>query len=566
MIKGASLFRLTIAQSFAVAPVMAIIALASVAGLGSWSLNSASETQVRVVAEMETGVALTQLQAELETINADVLQIVTRQAAGETLDVMAEFEAVAANVEAVSARIEELRGSRVLEGRGETLDDVVEQLGLYKDALDFVGQMLELDFASSVAFLAPFDGVFNQLNADLTAIASHAAQLARDDTTAAQAAAQRSVMTFIGVTIIVGIGLLAVSFLYGRRTARSVSRIAQATETLANGDYDLDIAALERKDELGAVVDSLKRFRENAMRAEALEGEQREQAAADAARAERVNDLAEGFDRDVMTLLGEVAEACSSMSAISEQLSQSATEGSQKSGEMASAASEASTNVESVAAAAEELTASIQEVTTQIQGSSDMASRADERTRSVQQVVENLGNAAQEIGHVVELINDISEQTNLLALNATIEAARAGEAGKGFAVVASEVKTLAAQTANATEDIRDQIQSIQDAAQGSSRSIGEVTDAVGEISRSASAIAAAAEQQSASTREISASVAHAATSARSVTDNVDLVSRSASQTGEASLDVLAAVKTVTERTDRLNQTVETFLQEVRKAG
>ena len=181
-------------------------------------------------------------------------------------------------------------------------------------------------------------------------------------------------------------------------------------------------------------------------------------------------------------------------------------------------------------------------------------------------MVENLGNAAQEIGHVVELINDISEQTNLLALNATIEAARAGEAGKGFAVVASEVKTLAAQTANATEDIRDQIQSIQDAAQGSSRSIGEVTDAVGEISRSASAIAAAAEQQSASTREISASVAHAATSARSVTDNVDLVSRSASQTGEASLDVLAAVKTVTERTDRLNQTVETFLQEVRKAG
>jgi len=566
MSKPLSIFKLSIAQSFAVAPIMAIIALIGIAGLGAWSLMQGSSTQERVVEQMNYGVQLTRLQGNLETINADVLQIVTRQAAGESVDVMGEFEAVAESVDAVTARIEALRGTPVVEGREETLDALVEQLGLYKDALDFVGQMLELDFASSVAFLAPFDGVFNELNADLNGIAQHAAQLAADDTAAAQAAARTSIMTFIGVTIVVAIGLIAISILYGRRTARSVTQIADATETLANGDYSLDIEALERTDELGAVVASLRRFRENGLKAEELEQEQRAQTEANEARAQRVNDLAQGFDQEVMSLLSEVSEACSSMSSISEQLSTAASEGSERSGEMASAAGEASANVESVAAAAEELTASIQEVTTQIQGSSDMASQADERSKAVKGVVDNLGSAAQEIGNVVQLINDISEQTNLLALNATIEAARAGEAGKGFAVVASEVKSLAAQTAKATDDIRDQIQAIQDAAASSSSSIGDVTDAVAEISRASSAIAAAAEEQSASTREISSAVSHAATSARSVSENVGTVSRSAQQTGEASRDVLDSVRTVTERAERLHQTVESFLTEVRKAG
>jgi methyl-accepting chemotaxis protein len=558
--------KLTFAQSFAVAPVMAILALVIVAGLGSISLNQASTTQEDVVEILKTSVELTELRADLESINADVLQLITNQAAGTGNDVMAGFEQVFVDVDALSADVERLRSSPIASGREATFDQITEQLALYKDALDFVGQMLDLDFASSVGFLTPFDDVFTQLSVDLGGIAQASEQMAEAAAQSASDAAQNAIFAFVIVALVAAMLLTLFSWFLGRRVTRSISSIAAATETLAEGDYSLDIDALERSDELSAVVVSLKRFRENGVRAEELEKDQRAQTEANERRVRDINQLAETFDKDVTALLTDVIAACNSMTATSQQLSATAESGSQKTMVMASAATEASENVESAAAASEQLTASLQEVVQQIQNSSELASQADERSQVVQGVVATLGTAAAQIGNVIQLITEISEQTNLLALNATIEAARAGEAGKGFAVVASEVKSLAAQTASATDDIRDQVKAIQDAAASSSTAIADVTRAVADISETSTAIAGAAEEQGAATQEISSAVGRAASSARSLSDNVGDMSDAATQTGESSREVLNVAQTVSERSTALNETVETFLQKVRAVG
>lgn len=373
------------------------------------------------------------------------------------------------------------------------------------------------------------------------------------------------VMSVIVVATLLFSGGIAFLYVQPAIVAR-LNTLSSAMGELADGDYEVAIPASRQTDEISKMATALQIFKDKMIENRELQARERTENEGRQQRAERSNALALAFDAEVRDLLESVAQACTTMSSSAEQLSGAAAEGERRSGLIAKSSTEATSNVESVAAASEELSASIQEVVQQIQGSSDMANNANERSQSVQLVVNNLGDAAQEIGNIIQLITDISEQTNLLALNATIEAARAGEAGKGFAVVASEVKSLASQTSGATHKIREQIQAIQAAAATSSATIAEVTSAVDEISRASSAISATAEQQSASTREIASAMAQSASSSRGVSDNVEAMSESARQTGQASQAVLEVVKLVSERSDKLSSTVETFLNQVRQVS
>ncbi len=226
------------------------------------------------------------------------------------------------------------------------------------------------------------------------------------------------------------------------------------------------------------------------------------------------------------------------------------------------ASNESSANVETAAVAADELTGSISEIGRQLTMTADVVREAVSEAQGTNQQITALAQAAQKIGDVIKLIRTIAGQTNLLALNATIEAARAGDAGKGFAVVAAEVKSLAVQTAKATEDISKLIMSVQEATGGSVAAIGRITSRMREIDRCTTAVSAAVEEQNAATSEISQNVAGASDGAKMVVSVLDEVAGAATETRASAQSVLTASQAVEAAAAELRQEVEGFLARV----
>ncbi len=245
--------------------------------------------------------------------------------------------------------------------------------------------------------------------------------------------------------------------------------------------------------------------------------------------------LADDFERNVQSLVQIVASSSTEMQATAQNL--------------AAAAEETSNQSNTVAAATEQLSASVNEISGQMVKSTKVVDVAVDEARKSEQLVVGLVEAASKIDKVTALISDIADQTNLLALNATIEAARAGEAGKGFAVVASEVKSLANETAKATEEIKIQVAGIQDATSSTARAIQEITNIIGQIREISTSISGAVEEQSAATREVSS--------------NITGVQRAAAETGESSATLLGVAGDLSKRSEELQSRVDDFLKNVR---
>jgi methyl-accepting chemotaxis protein len=272
---------------------------------------------------------------------------------------------------------------------------------------------------------------------------------------------------------------------------------------------------------------------------------------------------ADAFERDVKGVVGSVAAAAHQMEGLARTMSGTAEETSRQSTTVAAAAEEATTNIQTVAAAAEELSASISEISRQVASSASIASGAMEEAGRTNTMVRSLSDAADRIGQVVKLINDIASQTNLLALNATIEAARAGDAGKGFAVVANEVKSLANQTAKATDEIAAQIAAVQGATRDAVGAIGSIATTIGQINEIAGTIAAAVEEQGAATQEIARNVQQAAMGTQEVTGTIARVSQAATETGGAARDVLTAATELAGNSTTLERQVDRFVSQIR---
>jgi methyl-accepting chemotaxis protein len=351
------------------------------------------------------------------------------------------------------------------------------------------------------------------------------------------------------------------------QVTRPLTALSGAMRELADGNFDVVLPGLGRRNEVGDMAAAVEMFKVRATEKSKLETEakQAEEASSSAQRRKDRHKLADDFQATAGAIIEIVSSTSTQLEAAANRLTKTAETTQALSGTVASASEQASANVQSVASATEEMTSSVNEIARQVQESSKIAAQAVQQAEKTDARIGELSQAAGRIGDVVKLITAIAEQTNLLALNATIEAARAGEAGRGFAVVASEVKQLASQTAKATEEIGTQIAGMQNATQDSVAAIKEIGGTIGRIAEIASMISATVEEQGAATQEIARNVGEAAKGTALVASNISDVNRGASETGSASAQVLSSAQSMSSESTRLKVEVEKFLSTVRAA-
>jgi methyl-accepting chemotaxis protein len=359
----------------------------------------------------------------------------------------------------------------------------------------------------------------------------------------------------------------ALAVVLGTGISRPMIAMCKAMRELAGGNFDVVLPGLGRKDELGEMAAAVEEFKMQAIskaERDAEELDEQNKVASAGRRAELIR-FADDFEAAVGSIVANVSASAVQLEASAGTLTRTAETTQNLSGQAAGASEQASSNMQSVAAATEELSASVDEIGRQAQESNRIAEAAVLQAQQTDGRIGKLSRAAQEIGDVVKLITAIAEQTNLLALNATIEAARAGDAGRGFAVVASEVKSLASQTAKATDEISTHIAGMQGATQESVAAIKEISGTIGQISSIASTIASAVEEQSSATQEIARSVQNVAEGTGEAATNIMEVSRGAAETGSASANVLEAARSLSSESTRLREELHRFMANIRAA-
>jgi methyl-accepting chemotaxis protein len=363
-----------------------------------------------------------------------------------------------------------------------------------------------------------------------------------------------------GLVLVVGMSLLV-----GRSIVNPIIGMTVVMHKLAKGDIETRIPGIDRGDEVGAMAQSVQTFKDALVETARLRREQdilKRQSEAEKKRL--IVQLAEKFEQSVRISLDTLAKSASGMRAKSQSMSTIAGAASHQATAVAAAAEQATANVQAVAVATEELSSSVFEIGRQVAQSTVIAGNAVEEANRTNVTVQGLSAAAAKIGDVVGLINDIASQTNLLALNATIEAARAGDAGKGFAIVAHEVKSLASQTAMATEDISTHVATMQGATNEAVHAIESIVGTISSINEITTAIASAVEEQGAATQEIARNVQQAAQGTAEVSHNIVGVNQAANETGIAAGQVSESVEQLTRQSSALRANVDHFLASIRE--
>lgn len=392
--------------------------------------------------------------------------------------------------------------------------------------------------------------------------ARHMAEGASTALTASQARTRNSIIAFGAATTVLG---LLLSWIIGRSITGPLNGLADAMKKLASGDTQAPIPATQARDEIGTMARTVIVFRDTIVERMRLSRARAEASQAQQQRGTRIAGAIGEFKQSVGSALGKLRAASMKLEISSSDLNAAADKVSTEADTATNRVSAASENVTAAASSVEELAASIGEIATQAAVSTDVAGRAVSQAERTVSTMAELGRAATRIGEVVGLIQSIAGQTNLLALNATIEAARAGEAGRGFAVVAAEVKSLAAQTAKATEEIADQIGAIQSTTAESAEAIEQVNAIIREMAAIATTVATTVDQQNDAVASIAEGVHCASTEARSGAEAMSRVAGVTTSARGTAADVKRLADALAIEAESLEAEVRRFLDDVQAA-
>ncbi|GFZ98454.1 hypothetical protein GCM10011497_31270 [Elstera cyanobacteriorum] len=358
---------------------------------------------------------------------------------------------------------------------------------------------------------------------------------------------------------------ILVALAIARRTSRTLNRITEAMQEIADGNLETEVVGADRPDEVGAIAKALAVFKQQAIDKTALERAQAEsKRQSRRALQDRMNQLATTFEKSVIGVVDMVIDSAGEICQMAEHTAERQETGSTSTLQVAGAADATLERAQTVSAAVEQLSKSVQEIGENMTRSVACTRQAVTDVDNAADQVRRLSEAATEIGQVVDLINQIAAQTNLLALNATIEAARAGDAGKGFAVVAGEVKNLAAQTGRATEDIAQRIARIRDETTGAVDGMTRIRKTIAEVNEIAAIVAAAVEEQEATTGEITRNVQGVATEMSRVTDAISTVTFGTIKSCSGAIEVLWAAEGLLTPAEQLGADVRDFITYIRQ--
>ena len=540
--------------------VLVLICLGTVSVLGVKRL-SATATKVAEVSLPQVRYAST-LRGDIEDADRSVVFLILfkkpSDMASEEGWLNKKLDAVAATLqsyEAVAATPEEHETLDEFKGHWAAYLSSARQVVALSKSGDKTGAFAEDRKTSSDTLLLASQDCgrlieLSKTNAQSSVEAGHSA-----------AATVRSLIVIgLAVAVALSIGLTVIIV---RMIGKDVGLMTHSMRQLAAGDLSTDIPLRGQATEMGEIADSVQVFKDNMIAAERMSMEQQAERQARQQRSDRLESLVGDFEKQISGMVTMLASASTEMEATARSMTGSAAQTDQQANAVASAAYASSANVQTVASASEQLASSITEINRQVTASAALTGRVVSNVRQTDDTVQALAESARRIGQVVTLINSIASQTNLLALNATIEAARAGDAGKGFAVVASEVKSLAQQTAKATEEIGSQIAQVQQATNSAVEAIRQVSAMIEEVGSITTSIAAAVEEQGAATAEIARNVQQTAASTQTVTANIAGVSQAANDTGAAAAQVLGAAGDLSRQAENLSLEVNSFIAKVR---